>query len=340
MSETHLKVVGVGPLVTIQDGGRFGLMRYGVTRSGPMDRAAFAIANHAVGQPADSPAIEISLAGLRLKCLDGAVTFAIAGGGFKVAIDGKPCASWCVATLAAGAQLSVMPGTSGSWCYLAFAGRLRTRTWLGSASTFSLAGLGGGNVAGEQDLAIEGAVANPDLDGDIAVPAWTQAEAPFRIVLGPQDRHFPKSAVAALCAEEYTITEAYDRMGMRLAGPALKPASSLDMPSEPIMKGSIQVPGDGMPTVLLADHQTTGGYPKIATVISADLDRLVQLRSGARIRFARVTPEAAVAAARQARVALDQALAAAVRRGGSLSERLHNANLVGGVVSAADWHGV
>lgn len=336
MSQAHLKVLGVGPLVTIQDGGRYGLMRYGVTRSGPMDRAAFAIANHVLGCPLGSTAIEVSLAGLKLRCVDGAVTFAVAGGGFKVALDGKPLGSWCVATLRAGSQLTIMPGATGSWCYLAFAGRLQATAWLGSASTFSLAGLGGGNVSSGQDLVVEGAAVHEDVHGEIAMPQPTAA-GPFRVVLGPQDRHFPKSAIDALCSEEFTITEAYDRMGMRLSGPALKPASSLDMPSEPIMKGSIQVPGDGMPTVLLADHQTTGGYPKIATVVSADLDRLVQLRTGDRIAFERISPQAAVSAARQARAELDQAMTGAVQRAGSLSDRLHSSNLVGGVIDAADW---
>ena len=190
-----------------------------------------------------------------------------------------------------------------------------------------------------QEFVVDDAAVNEDLHGDIAMPQGVSPSSPFRVVLGPQDRHFPKAAIDALCADEFTITEAYDRMGMRLSGTALKPASSLDMPSEPIMKGSIQVPGDGMPTVLLADHQTTGGYPKIATVVSADLDRLVQLRSGGRIRFQRVTPDAAVAAARTASAELAQAMANAVQRAGSLSERLYSANLVGGVVDAADWPG-
>ena len=152
MSRARLKVLGAGPLVTIQDGGRFGLMRYGVTRSGPMDRPAFAIAQQALGQDARSPVIEVSLAGLRLQCVDGAATFAVAGGGFKVSIDGKALSSWCVATLSAGSQLTIAPGAWGSWCYLAFGGRLDVRSWLGSSSTFSLAGLGGGSVVTGQEL--------------------------------------------------------------------------------------------------------------------------------------------------------------------------------------------
>jgi allophanate hydrolase len=118
------------------------------------------------------------------------------------------------------------------------------------------------------------------------------------VVLGPQDRFFTREAIAALVGAPYRLTDAYDRMGVRLRGPQLVPEGALSIPSEPILRGSIQVAGDGVPAVLLADHQTTGGYPKIATIVSAHLDGFVQLRPHEVVRFHAVTPEEAVGLAR------------------------------------------
>src|ERR1700722_7364130 len=130
MATTVFSVAQAGPLVTVQDEGRPGFRRFGVSASGPMDRAAFAIANAALGNPAGSPAIEISMGGLALECVEGGVTVAIAGGGFQVGVDRNVLGSWAVATMREGSRLTVRPGSWGSWTYLAFAGRLQASSWL------------------------------------------------------------------------------------------------------------------------------------------------------------------------------------------------------------------
>jgi allophanate hydrolase len=316
MSETVLSVSFAGPHVSIQDAGRRGFMRFGVPASGPMDRASFAAANVALGNPAGHPAIEISLGGLMLQCVSGAVTFAVAGGGFVVEQDGRKAGSWTVATLRAGEKLTIRPGHWGSWTYLAFAGDLVAKEWLGSASTHALSGLGGGRVATGQQLTVADAGIRAEREGAIPCPVTARPSHELHVVPGPQDRFFAPETMTAFLAGPYRLTDAYDRMGVRLQGPALPPHAPLDMPSEPIVRGSVQVAGDGVPTVLLADHQTTGGYPKIATVIDTDLDAFVQLRPRDMVAFQAVTPERAVELARMRAASAARYLAAIAAPGG------------------------
>ena len=132
--------------------------------------------------------------------------------------------------------------------------------------------------------------------------------------MGPQDRFFDAAAMAALLGEPFRLSDSYDRMGVRLRGPSLTPVARLDMPSEPVARGSVQVAGDGVATVLLADHQTTGGYPKIATVLGDDLDGFAQLRPRDLVRFVAVTPAQAVVLARQHAVLRAKVLAGVARR--------------------------
>jgi biotin-dependent carboxylase-like uncharacterized protein len=336
MATASFTVAQVGPLVTVQDSGRARLMRFGVPASGPMDRFAFAIANAALGNTTASPAIEISMGGLALECLEGHVTVAVAGGGFQVAIDRQSFGSWIVATIGAGSRLIVRPGAWGSWTYLAFAGRLRADPWLGSVSTHGPSGFGGGRLALGQRVVVDDAELREERLGEIPCPVSARPRDSIKIVLGPQDRFFAAETIAALCSQRFTLTDAYDRMGVRLAGPSLRPNAALDMPSEAIVRGSIQVSGDGVPTVLLADHGTTGGYPKIATVVSGDLDGFVQLRSHGTVAFTRITPEAAVQAARSQRQAHEQFLTGLQSRARSLTQRLFSLNLIDGVIDATE----
>jgi len=308
-------VTHAGPHVSIQDSGRPGLMRFGVPASGPMDRTAFGIANTALGNASVPPAIEISIGGLQLECVEGSVTIAMAGGGFQVAIDQASFGSWVVATMDAGSRLSVKPGPWGSWTYLTFAGDLQAKRWLGSAATHSQSGFGGGRLAVGQRLVIENAEVRPNRCREIPCPVFARPRTSVRVVLGPQDRFFGPETIRALLSQPFTLTDAYDRMGVRLAGPSLPPVGKLDMPSEAIVRGSIQVAGDGHPTVLLADHQTTGGYPKIATVIADDVDCFVQLRPRNQVVFESITPQAAIQAAGNRRRANAQFLARLRLRG-------------------------
>jgi biotin-dependent carboxylase-like uncharacterized protein len=314
MSRAVFTVTEVGPLVTIQDGGRRGLMRFGVPESGPMDRGSFALANLALGNGAAAPAIEISMGGLTLECIEGEVTFAVAGGGFQVALDETSFGSWNVATIRAGARLAVKPGPWGSWTYLAFAGALASKQWFNSAATHGPTGLGGGRLVRGDRIVVEEAALRGT--GAIPCPVSARPRHAVRVVLGPQDRFFPQAAIDALLSNVFKLTDSYDRMGVRLSGPSLRPDATLDMPSEAIVRGSIQVSGDGAATVLLADHQTTGGYPKIATIVSDDLDGFVQLRSRSQVEFKAVTPAAAIESARTRHVVYEQMLESLKGRGG------------------------
>ena len=290
-----IEIEAAGPLTTIQDEGRKGLMRYGVPASGPMDRTAYGIAQAALGNEPGAGGIEVSLGGLVLRCVEGPVAIATAGGGFRVTVDGAPIPSWGVTILPTGSRLAIRAGPWGTWTYLCFAGRLLAPSWLGSCATHLRSGLGGGTLAPGMRLSIETSSKGPPEMGPLVLPVTARPRREIRVVLGPQDHFFPLDSVERFLSEPYALTSSYDRMGVRLKGPPLQVLGPLDMPSEAVVRGGIQVAGDGQPTVLLADHQTTGGYPKIATVASIDLDAFTQLRPHTLVRFRAVSPTQAVA---------------------------------------------
>ncbi len=334
MSDAVLSITFAGPHVSVQDGGRPGLMRYGVPNSGPMDRTSFAIANLALGNPVNAPGIEVSMGGLMLECMSGVVSFAVVGGGFIVDHAGQKRGSWGIATLRAGEKLAIRPGHWGSWCYLTFAGKLQVAQWLGSASTHAMSGFGGGRLASGQRLHISDATRREEREGDIPCPVSARPRALVHVTLGPQQRFFGAEAVAVLEAGHWRMTDAWDRMGVRLAGPAIAPAAELDMPSEPIIRGSVQVAGDGVATVLLVDHQTTGGYPKIATVLDCELDAFVQLRPRDPVVFRAVLPKDAIAITRTAAIQTAAYMATISKARGTLAQRLNTENLISGVIDA------
>jgi allophanate hydrolase len=236
------------------------------------------------------------LGGLQLDCVGGPISFAVAGGGFIVEHGGHKGGSWQVATLQPGERLVIRRGPWGAWCYLAFAGGLVTKPWLGSAATHSQSGFGGGRVMTGDKVSVEA----PRLVAArvLPCPAFARPLTQIAATLGPQDRFFAPDQIAALEGAIWRLSGAYDRMGVRLTGPLLPPDAPLDMPSEPVARGSVQVAGDGVATVLLADHQTTGGYPKLATVLDADLDRFAQLRPSDAFRFRLLAADAALHHAR------------------------------------------
>ena len=325
-----------GPLVSYQDGGRPGLMRYGVPASGAMDSRALALANAAVGNELSACGIEISLGGLQLDCVEGATSFAVAGGGFEVALGGARLGAWTVGTVRAGQRLTIRAGKWGSWAILALAGNIVGNSWLGSFATHSQSGFGGGNLRAGDRIVVEHPEVRVGRAGDMAVPEWAMPEDRVRVVLGPQERFFDAEVIQRFLEERFVLSDAYDRMGMRLKGPLLAVNAVLDMPSEAALRGSVQVAGDGVATVLLADHQTTAGYPKIATVIGPDLDALVQKRSGDTIGFVAISAEEAVWAARGAHTELRACLQEIGMLRGSLAERLMRDNLISGVLGD-DW---
>lgn len=330
MSDVEFSISFAGPLVTFQDIGRPGNMRYGVSASGPMDIISFEAANAVLGNETKQTAIEISLGGLILQCHEGSITLAITGGDFFIEYQGQKISSWTVLTIKKGERLSVRAGKSGSWAYLAFSGKLNVKDWLNSSSTHSTSGFGGGALKTGQKFTLSDASNQENRIGPILKPNFNTNDL-IHAVLGPQDQYFMNTAIKIFSDSIFKVSDNYDRMGMQLIGPKLELKRALSIPSEPVVKGSIQVSGDGIPTILLADHQTTGGYPKIATVISSDINRLVQFRSNQSVKFILINSNEALQKARKFLDMKEKYLQKISISKGTLEQRLMSENLIGGV---------
>jgi allophanate hydrolase len=328
---TVLKIDHAGPLVTIQDQGRPNYMRYGVTPGGPMDRVAFALGHYALSQEPRA-SIEISMGGLNLTCVTGAVTACVTGGGFTVILDGKTLPSWSAFELTEGAKLQIRAGEWGSWCYLSFAGNIDAPIWLNSASTHLASDQCGVPLLLGDQISINDTRTNAVNSGELLDAGPLKPAKQIRVIMGPQDRYFSTETQTAFLSNDFTLTPEYNRQGVRLSGPTLNINQPLDMPSEPIARGSLQVPGHGDPIALMADHQTTGGYPKIATIISADQDQVAQMRSGDTLRFTSVEVETATTAARDANAKIATLRQQIDDQRMSLEQKLWNNNLVSGAI--------
>lgn len=334
-SEAIIRILSAGPGTTLQDAGRHGYLRYGVTAAGPMDPLAHATANLAVGNPAGATALEVSPGGIEVTAEFASLGVAVAGGEFDVSLDGRPLPSAVVLDLDEGAVLKIRAGRSGSWCYLAVAGRFVVPKVLGSHATHTRTGFGGVNgraaVAGDR-LRIEqsGSWKPP---GAMVAPWLDQPANIVRVVLGPQHDYFADDQIAAFLAGPWSVSAKRDRMAYFLDGPRLTHARGYNIVSDGIAMGAIQVPGDGRPIVLMADRQSTGGYPKIATVIGPDLGRLAQARPGTEFRFEAVSIGEAVAARREEAAWLSHGIVIEpLVRTHLSSEFLLGLNLIDGVI--------
>jgi allophanate hydrolase len=263
--------------------------------SGPLDRVGFELANALVGNEADAPALEILIQGPAFEVAAEAVRIALVGGNGGVEVSGdekRVVPAGRSIRLERGATFRVTPLGDVICAYLAVEGGIAVPPCLGSASTYARGGFGG---AGGRPLAagdvLAGGVATAEERQEVgwAAPPEPGLDQPIRVVLGPQQDYFSDDAVATFLSTPYRISQQADRMGFRLEGPQLAHARGSDIVSDPSVTGSIQVPGSGQPIVLMADAQTTGGYPKIATVISADVPVLGRRKPGQEVRFAAVT---------------------------------------------------
>jgi allophanate hydrolase len=307
MSGGWLAVLRGGAGCTVQDAGRLGHRHEGVARAGWLDPLLAGAANALVGNPPEAAGLEWRGPALVLQVQRGPVRIAVAGAaaGWSATPDEspRPLAPWGSAVLATGTYLHLAALPGGCAC-LAVSGGVQVAPVLGSRATHGRTRLGG--LAGRMLQPGDGFACDRLADGDhivwraAAPPAWHD-DGPIRVLPGPQHDHFTPAAQAALVAVPWRVTPALDRMGVRLAGPALAhvDAAAADIVSDGVVPGAIQVPADGQPIVLLADCQTVGGYPKIATVIGADLPRLAQVRPGEALRFAVVDGAATRAAAQQ-----------------------------------------
>jgi len=332
MSASRLKILRASAGATIQDGGRFLMRRYGVTPSGPMDWAAFATVNRVLRNPKDAAALEISIGGIEFTSEEAPLDLAFAGGGFNWARDGKTVPSAARIRLHAGERLSAKPGTWGAWAYVGVAGGFDTPIEMGSQSMHSRSGIGGRMIEAGDTLPVAPQASAPALpDGKIVSTRLGRDETPIRVLLGPQDDYFSNDTIAAFFAASFSLTPAADRMAYRFTGPKIEHALGFNIVSDGIAAGAIQIGGDGEPLVLMADHQPTGGYPKIGTVIRADIGRLAQMRPGETCRFAACTMNEA----RAALFALEDEIAATACQpiaAGFSSEVLRSLNLIDGIV--------
>ena len=285
-----IRVLEAGPQTTIQDLGRPGYLAVGIPPSGPMDRRAFVLANRLVGNPDAAAGLECTLAGLRFEARSiGA--FAVTGAEVPVLVNDAAAPMWTTLALAAGDVVKVGTARAGVRAYVALAGGIDVPRALGSRSTFLRGRLGGlGGRALKKDDVLPLGVGKPVRRRVKApeIPAFN-AEIVLRVVLGPQEDRFTEEGIATFLGSTYEVLPQSDRMGARLRGPRIGHRRGHDIISDGIALGSVQVPGDGQPIVLLVDRQSTGGYTKIATVCSFDVAGLGQARPGHRVHFQAVT---------------------------------------------------
>ena len=295
-----IRIEAAGLRATVQDRGRFLHLREGVPPSGPADPAAFAAAQALVGNDVDAAAIEIVGDAFAFRCDDRRI---VAVTGRDVALRGRDVVpGWTAAFARAGETFTVRCGERSRFAYLAVSGGIATETILGSRSAYLPAGIGRGLRAGEV-LPLGMTRVDAELAGRLAVsPDYDTGQ--IRAITGPHAQRFTDEADSLFFGSEFRVETASDRMGTRLSGPRIA-AREGEILTSGVVAGAVQIPSGGAPIVLLAEHQATGGYPVIATVISADLGLVAQRLPGERLRFMRVDRGVAVAVLRDARAALE-----------------------------------
>lgn len=296
-----IEIVAPGMFSTVQDLGRYRYGPLGISPSGAADPISLRIGNLIVGNVESDAALEMTLLGGKFLFPDGGL-IALTGSDFAAAIDSRPVESWTATVITPGERLDIGPTRSGARCYLCVHGGIAVKPLLGSASTHILTGLGG----------FEG---RPLKKGDVLAVGPAHETSPLKIVpqilerlkprktlratIAPQTRSFSRDSIDLFYSSTYRVTEESNRMGLRLEGPALETPQSGQMVSEGVSLGAIQVPAGGQPIILFVEQQTTGGYPKIANIISADLGSVGQLRPRDEVRFELVGPETARALIRE-----------------------------------------
>jgi biotin-dependent carboxylase-like uncharacterized protein len=333
---TFLVVKNCGPMTSLQDWGRFGYQRFGVSPSGAMDRRCLAMANALVGNAPEVAAIEFVNLGGSFTCEGGELRVALVGAGCTASLNDTPVERNTTIVLNEGDTLQVGHARSGTFAYLAVAGGFLIEPQLGSLSFHQRSRLGGLN--GAPLKAGDRLSCKPDAQqgARMHLPIEPlEEQGAIRVMMGPQDDYFTEDAIRTFLNSEFAVSPQADRMGFQLSGPPLDHAKGFNIVSDGIVDGHIQVPGSGVPIVLMRDRQTAGGYPKIATIINADLSRFAQLRPGSPLRFRAVSREEAVAAARELKewmTALPSALVPL--RFELTTEHLLSTNLIGGMVDA------
>jgi KipI family sensor histidine kinase inhibitor len=292
-------VIKPGLLTTIQDIGRWGHQAVGVPVSGPMDDVSYRLANLIVGNPSGAAVLEATVVGPELR-IDTETIIAITGADLAATLDGTPLPLNGAVHCPAGCVIRCGERRNGARAYIAFDGGIATAPTLGSRATHlvgELGGVAGRAVKGGDVIPLQSRTPLSPKPKPRAIAPTAMGGARLRVLLGPQDEYFAPAAVETLQRTRFTITSQSDRMGYRLAGRArIERAAHQEMISDATFIGAIQVPPSGDPILLMADRQTTGGYPQIATVITADLPLAGQLAPGDWIEFQLCTRAEAIAA--------------------------------------------
>ena len=302
---TGLEVITPGLMTSVQDRGRFGFQALGISVSGALDPDGFDLANALAGNEAGTGALEIRMLGPTLEVTAESVTVALAGtgAGIEVMSPEREVISACRSvTFRKGQVFRIGAIGDSAVCYLAVDGGFDLPDVYGSQSTCMSAGFGGfhGRILEKGDcLPLRKAAAESVSQRILRRPPEPDSSPVIRVIAGPQDDYFSAAGIETFFGTGYTVSQAVNRMGMRLEGAAVAHEKGFNIASDGIVRGAIQVPGNGLPIILMADCQTTGGYPKIATVISTDMPKLGRMMPGADIRFEAVSVEEAEAVARE-----------------------------------------
>ena len=303
-----ITVLNPGLMTTVQDQGRIGYQQFGVSVSGVMDPRSAALANILVGNDEKEAVLECTMMGPHLQ-FNQANCIAITGGDLMPTLDGKPIPNYTAVKVEAGQVLKFTMPKTGCRAFIAFAGGLDIPEVMGSRSTYMKAKIGGveGRKLAKDDVigfrAPKAELKNMNFRS-MASEFVPRKEYTVRVVLGPQDDYFTDAGIQTFLSEVYSVTAEFDRMGCRLEGAVIQHKEGGDIISDGIAFGAIQVPSSGKPIIMLGDRQTTGGYTKIANVISADFRILAQLKQGDKVRFEKVSVKAAQDALLTQRAAL------------------------------------
>ncbi|QEK11404.1 biotin-dependent carboxyltransferase family protein [Crassaminicella thermophila] len=289
-----INVIYPGLLTSVQDEGRYGYQQFGVPVSGVMDSFSHRVANILVGNDEKEAVLEVTMLGPKIVFENDSV-IAITGGDLSPMINGKAISMWESIYVKKGDQLSFGGIKSGCRSYIAFAGGIDVDVIMGSKSTYMKGKIGGfeGRALKAGDIVKIG-VPKEDLSiligRKVSQKYIPKITSPFevRVVLGPQDEYFTQKGINTFLSNEYIVTNECDRMGFRLDGEAIEHVDGGDIISDGIAFGAIQIPGHGKPIIMMADRQTTGGYTKIANVISSDLYKIAQAKPNDKIRFKKV----------------------------------------------------
>jgi biotin-dependent carboxylase-like uncharacterized protein len=294
-----ISILNPGPLTLIQDGGRYGYQKFGVPVSGVMDNFSYNISNILVDNKKDEAVLEFVMLGPRIK-FDKDCIIAITGGESSPKLNESPISLWEPIKVETGDELSFGIMNKGCRGYIAFSGGIEVPEVMGSKSTYIKGSIGGieGRALKTGDILQLGDVDLDKFSNIIKklpkkyIPLYGNSYE-IRVTSGPQEDHFTSSGIDDFFNEKFTITNQCDRMGMRLEGKSIEHIQGGDIISDGIVSGAIQIPGHGKPIIMMTDCQTTGGYAKIANVISSDLSKLAQARPGDQITFTKIDINAA-----------------------------------------------